>query len=209
MGIQSETQGKEDCSKTAVSGQVCRAVKGRSTGTLTPGASGTLAWGLTRRTPSPEGREPTPKSLCLRLSHSTGRNKRSEVTAPGPAGSASRGSQDKPRTGEVRGPDSVTPQHRRQGWAQVRCHLACGLTWAHGGAGSLLEGLALTEGTSVERGRVGAGPRALLPAAATAVRAGRPLCPAGPATIHCEGSRCHPAGLALHPVGPPGPIPQP
>lgn len=89
------------------------------------------------------------------------------------------------------------------------CHLACGLTWAHGGAGSLLEGLALAEGASVEGGRVGAGPRALLPAAATAVRARRPLCPAGPATVHCEGSRCHPAGLALHPEGPPGPIPHP
>lgn len=41
----------------------------------------------------------------------------------------------------------------------------CSLTWAHGGAGSLLEGLALAEeSASVERGRVGAGQRALLPA---------------------------------------------
>lgn len=104
---------------------------------------------------------------------------------------------------------------RRQGWGLgvgvmwAGSHLARGLTWAHGGARSLLEGLALTEGSSVERGGVGAGPCALLPAAATAVGAGRPLCPAGPSAVHCRGSRCHPIGLALWPHGPPSPISPP
>lgn len=45
-------------------------------------------------------------------------------------------------------------------------------TWAHGGAGCLLEGLSLTKGASVEWGWVGASPCTLLPASATSIRAG-------------------------------------
>lgn len=46
------------------------------------------------------------------------------------------------------------------------------LTWTYSGACGLLKGLTLAEGTSVERGGVGTGPSAFLPATATPVRAG-------------------------------------
>lgn len=45
-------------------------------------------------------------------------------------------------------------------------------TRAHSGTGCLLEGLSLTEGTSIEWGWVGAGPCSLLPASAASIRAG-------------------------------------
>lgn len=90
------------------------------------------------------------------------------------------------------------------GWAWAR-HL----TWADGGTGGLLEGLALAEGPSVEGGGVGAGPGALLPASATAVGAGRPLCPAGPATIHCKVVAVTWLAWLWKPLPSPKPIPHP
>lgn len=52
-----------------------------------------------------------------------------------------------------------------------------GRTWTQGAAGALLHRHALTEGSSVERRRVGAGARALLHASAAAHVTGRPVRP--------------------------------
>ena len=62
MGIQSETQGKEDCSKTGVSGQVCRAVKGRSTGT-DAGCLWDPGLGAATENPQPGGQGAYPQEL--------------------------------------------------------------------------------------------------------------------------------------------------
>lgn len=59
-------------------------------------------------------------------------------------------------------------------------------TWAQSGASYFLDALSLAEGAAIERGRVGAGPRALLEASPTAAVTHRPLCPGGPASIHCK-----------------------
>lgn len=86
MGPESNTEEREDC---RVSGQVCLAVKGRSTGSLTPGASGAPAWGLTLTTRGLESRPPTPQtaaqSLCRCVSCSPGQNRRSAGVASSPA----------------------------------------------------------------------------------------------------------------------------
>lgn len=60
-------------------------------------------------------------------------------------------------------------------------------TWTQSGASNFLDALALAEGAAVERGGVGAGPGALLEASPTAAVTHRPLCPGGPASIHCTG----------------------
>lgn len=57
-------------------------------------------------------------------------------------------------------------------------------TWAQGGAGCFLDILPLTEGTPVERRRVGAAPAPFLPAAPTAGAADGPLGPRRPPTVH-------------------------
>lgn len=57
-------------------------------------------------------------------------------------------------------------------------------TWAQGGAGCFLDILPLTEGTPVERRRVGAAPAPFLPAAPTGGTADGPLGPRRPPTVH-------------------------
>lgn len=57
-------------------------------------------------------------------------------------------------------------------------------TWAQGGAGCFLDILPLTEGTPVERRRVGAAPAPFLPAAPTAGAADGPFGPRRPPTVH-------------------------
>lgn len=62
--------------------------------------------------------------------------------------------------------------------------MAAAGTWAQGGAGCFLDILPLTEGTPVERRRVGAAPAPFLPAAPTAGAADGPLGPRRPPTVH-------------------------
>lgn len=169
--------------------KVCLMVKCRSSDSLAPGSSGTLAQGADNENPQLGGQKSPPLRPQLKASVSIS-----------PAAQARIGGQRsqhlfqpaQPATG---GPGMSTccsslwgqngcpgsgrhhyTEGRARGWVcactWTGCHVASSLTWAHGGAGSLLEGLALTEGSSVEWGGVGAGPCALLPATATAVGAG-------------------------------------
>ena len=194
-------------------------VSGRRTGSLTPGSAGTLAHGPEggrAPLPPPPRRQTAAQSLSLRPSSSRAPNERAQATASCPACSASCGPQNKHHHGERAAVPTAADATAQKaglgtgaGWVWAGRPPARGLTWAHGGAGGLLEGLALAEGASVERGRVGARPCTFLPATAAAVGAGRPLRPAGPATVHCKGSTCQLVSLALWPVGPLDPISSP
>lgn len=177
---------------------MCLAVKGRSTGPLTLGTSGPLAWGAeaeNRRFGGQKSPQNVAQSLCLISPTAQGRIRGQRCPRQAPSAPSPVGRESTVLTGRHH-----STQGGGRGWAWARCHPASSLTWAHGGAGSLLEGLALTEGASIEWGGVGTGPCALLPASATAVGAGRPLCPAGPSAIHCENRGCYVVGLALHPM---------
>lgn len=78
----------------------------------------------------------------------------------------------------------LTPEMNNARWSVYVC---CSYwTWAQSGASYFLDALSLAEGAAVERGRVGAGPRALLEASPAAAVTHRPLCPGGPASIHCK-----------------------
>lgn len=63
------------------------------------------------------------------------------------------------------------------------CHDKC-VTWAQCGAGDPLEGRALAEGSSIQRGRIGAAACAPLPAPPTLSVALWPFSPRGPASAH-------------------------
>lgn len=60
-------------------------------------------------------------------------------------------------------------------------------TWTQRVTGQFLDGLTLTDGSSVQRRRVGAAARPLLIATPTATATHRPLGPRRPAAVHCTG----------------------
>lgn len=77
----------------------------------------------------------------------------------------------------------MEPGHR-DGVVKSDVEAAATGTWAQGGAGCFLDILPLTEGTPVERRRVGAAPAPFLPAAPTGGTADGPLGPRRPPTVH-------------------------
>lgn len=66
------------------------------------------------------------------------------------------------------------------------CRVSVELTWAECVAGDLLHRHALAESPAVERRRVSTGSRSLLDTPPTWHITGWPLCPQGPAAVHCR-----------------------